>query len=617
MTVVRLITVGLAHYTNRPDWEVHAAADSVRSIESLFAAHGFLAENWTNLANTTSIARQLAAWARREEESGIVYWTGHGEFNGDGYFLALADSEEMTGNDALSDRQVSSALLQLERRWSASLADEWVLLLLDTCGSRGGAWKIWTSFRSPPRNVGVVATTDDGAAYSGAFPAVLAGVLDGFNGNDTDAIPVNELLRRLGAVLGDDKVNGKFEPSAVLPIRRDAPPALQAPVNVYNEVRKVLADAPTEIRDHFYAKARGAELGEAAWNFTGRVEQRRRISAWLRTAPNGMLVVTGSAGCGKSALIGMILASADPKVRAAISATGCAAIPNDLRPDDLVFDAVLHLTGQSVAAAVSNLAAQLDIGSLVEPDALVAAAREAHIARRTVLVDALDEARDPLTIAALLRQLASVAGHRVLVGTRRSLEEDLDRPNMPDSDVLDVLGAAPDQTVTLPFEPEAVRSYIVNRLQAAQLPVSSSRIAAVAKRICDARQPFLFARLAVHELLADPAIAQSDDALDKLLAAGHVGIFERAVDRLAAHAPRTESLLHVLAYARGRGFPRTKGIWEAAAASISMSKINDMSVTEALELAAPYIMCDSEAGQTVFRLAHRAFSDAYRRRDLR
>jgi hypothetical protein len=617
MTALRLITVGLAEYPNRPDWSVRAAADSRTKIASLMAPHGALAEDWTDRATIERIAGQLKDWAKQDEESEIVYWTGHGEFNGDGYFLALADSEELVGNDALSDGQISSALLRLERTRTANASADWVLLILDTCGSRGGAWKIWTSFVYPPRNVGIVATTDDGAAYSGAFPDVLASVLDSFNGNDTDAIPVSELLRRLGALLGADKVNGKFDASAVLPNRPDLLPPVQAPVDVYGEIRDVLAAAPAEIRNHFYAKAQGAEIGEAAWNFTGRVAERRHIAAWLRTAPSDMLVVTGPAGSGKSALLGMVLASADPEVRAALRSAGHAAIPEDLQLGNLVCDAVLHLRGQTIASTVSSLAAKLGVGPVAGPDALVAGAQKQQSSRRTIFADALDEARDPLTIAALLRRLACLAGHRVLVGTRRSLREDLDQPDPPDSDVLDVLGATPDHVITLGREPEAVHSYVVNRLGLAQLPVFSSRIDHVAERISSAQQPFLFARLAVHEIVADPTIAESDDALDQLLATGHGGIFGRAVQRLAARTPDIEALLHVLAYARGSGFPRTHGIWEAAAASIATCPVDDVSVTRALELAAPYIMYDSEGGQAVYRLAHRAFAEWYRRRGPR
>ncbi|MCA2215458.1 hypothetical protein [Jidongwangia harbinensis] len=615
MTDLRLITVGLAEYAHRPDWTVRAAADSRTRMESLLAPHGVPAEDWTDQATTQRIAGQLTSWARRDEESEIVYWTGHGEFTGDGYFLALADSEELVGNDALSDAQLSAALLRLERMRAAGTGTDWVLLILDTCGSLGGAWKIWTSFRYPPRNVGVIATTDDGAAHSGAFPELLADVLTSFNGNDTDAIPVTELLRRLEARLGAGKVNAKFEPTAVLPNRLDDLPPLQAAVDVYAELREVLATAPAELRNHFYAKAQGAEIGEAAWNFTGRLAERRRIAEWLRTAPAGLLVVSGPAGSGKSALLGMMLAAADPQVRAALTVAGHTAIPDDLTPGDLVYDAVLHLTGQTVADTVASLVQRLGLKPAATPDELFDHLYDQQDAPRTVIADALDEARDPYTIAGLLRRLAAVPGHRVLVGTRPSLRDDLDQRGPSASDVLDVLAADPSEIIRLSRDPGAVRGYVRNRL--AELPLAADRVADVAARVAAAAQPFLYARLAVHEIRADPALAESDEALERLLGAGHRGIFGQAVHRLGVHAPDAAALLEALAYARGSGFPRTGGIWEDAARHLRAGSVTDASVTRVLELAAPYIMQDSESGQAVYRLAHRTFTEWYRRREWR
>ncbi|MFI7545690.1 hypothetical protein [Actinoplanes sp. NPDC049599] len=615
MTVVRLITVGLAEYPGQPTWTVPAAADSRRKVESLLGAHGAVTEDWTDRATSDKISKELKEWAKRGQESHIVYWTGHGEFTDDGYFLALADTEELVGNDSLSDGQISAALLRLERARTAAASTDWVLLILDTCGSRGGGWRIWTSFGYPPRNVGVIATTDDGAAYSGAFPDVFEEVLASFNGNDTDAIPVHELVRRLTIPLGVDKINEKFELSAVLPHRSDVLPPVRAAMDVYGEMRAVLANAPAEIRDHFYAKAQGCEIGEAAWNFAGRVVERRRIAEWLRTADGGMLVVTGPAGCGKSALLGMVLASSDPKVRSALHAAGHAPIPEDLRSGDLAFDAILHLSGRTIAETASSVAAQLGLGAVAGHAELLDYARQRQQSRTLVVVDALDEARDPFTIAALLRGLAALPGFGVLLGTRRALGEDLDNNQHMGSEILDHLVLQPNCVLTLGRDPGAVRSYVENRLRFAGLQRTGTYVRNLAERIAVQNQPFLFARLAVHEILADPAIGESDALLDRLLGDGHGRIFAHAVRRLSACAPDVEALMHVLAYARGSGFPRTFGVWAAAAASIGTAPVDDAGVGRALRLAAPYIMQDSENGQAVYRLAHRTFAEWYHRRD--
>ena len=279
---------------------------------------------------------------------------------------------------------------------------------------------------------------------------------------------------------------------------------------------------------------------------------------------------------------------------------------------------MIHLSGQTIHDTVSSLAAGLDLEAVDGPDSLIDRDRDQQRARTTVLVDALDESRDPLTIAGLLRRFAALPGHRVLIGTRQSLHEDPDHPIPPDSTVLDVLGAEPDHVIKLGRDPDAVREYVIARLDSADPDdLSVDRVRAVAARIAAFDQPFLFARLAVHEVIAQPDIARSDVLLTDLLHAGHSGIFGRAVARLALQASDVEALLHVLAYARGNGFPRTDGIWEIAATAVTDTPISDASITAALQLAAPYIMQDSEAGQTVYRLAHRTFTEWYRRRDQR
>jgi hypothetical protein len=139
--------------------------------------------------------------------------------------------------------------------------------------------------------------------------------------------------------------------------------------------------------------------------------------------------------------------------------------------------------------------------------------------------------------------------------------------------------------------------------------------ARVAELIAEHDEPFLFARLAVHEIIADPSWATSMDRLTQLLGEKHRGIFGRAVERLAANEPEAEALLHVLTYARGSGFPRTGGIWAMAGSALSDRPFNDNHVAKVLKLAAPYIMHDSEFGQGVYRLAHRTFVEHYLRSD--
>ena len=67
----------------------------------------------------------------------------------------------------------------------------------------------------------------------------------------------------------------------------------------------------------------------------------------------------------------------------------------------------------------------------------------------------------------------------------------------------------------------------------------------------------------------------------------------------------------MLAYARGNGFPRSDGIWATAGSALAGTDVTDVDIARTLELAAPYIMEDTEFGQAVYRLAHRTFAEHY------
>ena len=86
-------------------------------------------------------------------------------------------------------------------------------------------------------------------------------------------------------------------------------------------------------------KAQGAELGELSWYFEGRRAESARIAGWLRDGASGLLVVTGDAGSGKSALLGHLVVQSRPQLREVLARHNLAAErPVDERPPDEVFD---------------------------------------------------------------------------------------------------------------------------------------------------------------------------------------------------------------------------------------------------------------------------------------
>ena len=134
----------------------------------------------------------------------------------------------------------------------------------------------------------------------------------------------------------------------------------------------------------------------------------------------------------------------------------------------------------------------------------------------------------------------------------------------------------------------------------------------MAEQVTASAQTFLYVRLAVEELSADPTWLTGGKDLRQLLKPQHTSLFERAITRLRTNEPPTEHLLHALAYVKGNGFPRTGKVWEVAGSAIAGEPLTDRDVARALDTAAAYIVQDAEFGDEVYRLGHRTFVEFYR-----
>ena len=194
MSRIRLITVGLSDYTKMAGWKIEEAASSRAAIELALRRHGIEVEDWTPQATTMGIGRRLECWAKRADESQIVYWVGHGEYSDHGYHLALADSyNPLQEENSLPGARLQTNLRNRIARRADESGDGWVLLILDTCGSFEGSWAIYRKFDPRPVNVGVIGTSLGGgcrchsrscticAAFGastvirvGCFPTVMA-----------------------------------------------------------------------------------------------------------------------------------------------------------------------------------------------------------------------------------------------------------------------------------------------------------------------------------------------------------------------------------------------------------------------------------------------------------
>lgn len=618
-----LVTIGIAAYPNLTGTEVSEATEGCRDVAKTLAANGVSVYDWSAYAATKeTIEPRLAEWCQKRGTGSILYWCGHAEQTEDGYRVILGNAAPPMLLHVLRDDDFAQ-YLQFKSTLDYEHPGDWVLLILDTCASGLGAWRIYkklaTSGRLPPRNVGVIGTSNGAApTQAGQFPKLLAEKIIGFTTND-EHISVRELVRRLEdtyEATGDDAPHiwSHFAQDARIPHPHGGA-VVQATQDSYTELERVLREASPEVRNHFYAAAQGTDTGQLAWHFRGRNTERGQIVAWLKSVDAGMLILTGLAGSGKSAVLGMILAASDPQILEALRDLGYPPMMPSLRPPPGTFTAVAHLSGRTIRDVTSHLATQLGHPQTADPEQLIQAIDIAGPI--TILADALDEARDPYPIANLLRRLASLDRVKVVVGTRQSLHEDPDHPKPRDRALLDALGAPrgpSEDVVKLERDQTAIRYYVSDRLNQGlptEMPDRNATIDRLSTAIAGVDQPFLFARLAVHEVIADPQWQDPAVDLMDLLSHGHTGIFDRAVDRIRTEKPPVEALLHSLAYAQGNGYSRTDGIWAIAATALLNEDVTDEDISQALKLAAPYIMLDSEFGSSTYRLAHRTYAERY------
>lgn len=183
-----------------------------------------------------------------------------------------------------------------------------------------------------------------------------------------------------------------------------------------------------EARRHWLPRARGVTVdSERGYRFRGRTAALRRLVEWLdRPRPDGQpLVVTGSPGVGKSAVLGRVVTTADREIN--------ESLPAD---DDAVRATVgsvacaVHAKGKSALEVAAEIARAAGVALPVTAADLAPAVRQrlaGREARFNVIIDALDEAADPDQARLLIRDVilplargCAAAGVQVIVGTRRA-----------------------------------------------------------------------------------------------------------------------------------------------------------------------------------------------------
>ena len=186
--------------------------------------------------------------------------------------------------------------------------------------------------------------------------------------------------------------------------------------------------ADPEGRRHWRPRARGVSVdSEQGWRFRGRHAALAAIVEWLRrpVPDRRVLVIVGSPGVGKSAVLGRIVTTADRAIAAQLPEGD-----NAVRAPEGAVACAVHAKGKNALDVAIEIARAASIALPRRVDDLVPAVRDvleqrdAH--RFNLVIDALDEAITPAgargIIAGIVLPLVETCadvGAQVVVGTRR------------------------------------------------------------------------------------------------------------------------------------------------------------------------------------------------------
>src|SRR5215470_9363209 len=387
----------------------------------------------------------------------------------------------------------------------------------------------------------------------------------------------------------------------------------------------------TESVRHWRPRARGARIdSERGYRFHGRRVALTRIAGWLdrREPDRRVLVVTGSPGAGKSAVLSRIVTTADAAIRALLPANDQAILASIGS-----VSCAVHAKAKTALEVAEEIARAASARLPDDPDDLAPAIREALDERGgrrfNVIIDALDEAASPAQARAIIDRVAlplaetcSDAGAQVVVGTRRrddggnlldriggALEAiDLDDPGYFAEEDLAAYALACQQ---LAGDERPGNPYLDDTIAR---PVASA-IAAMADR------NFLIAGLIARsrglhdEEPADPGQLAFSATVDSALAA----YLERLSPVAGVPADRA---LTALAFAEAPGLPAR--LWQLAIEAIDGTRVSAEDLTRFARSSAANFLVETGGetgagdhgarGAIVYRLFHQGLNDALLRK---
>lgn len=568
-------------------------------------------------------------------DAAVVFVTTHGWIADDEHWLAFEQTDRAKREKtALRTRALVGVLRDSGIRH--------LLLVIDACyaGQIAGAIaafdkdlpKEWLVLPGATKN-----QKSEVGALSGAITKLLAelAMREGEKYGRERYIKVEDFIeglekalspRQLVRPLSGNQVSG---PHVCLP-NPHYQPSVTAPTSA---TRRDLALLQTDVDAHWGPRSRGIpNAKETGWLFSGRDALMRRLIDFTQGQP-GVLLVTGGAGSGKSAVLARLVTLSDPTFRATYP-TQVATIPPDLLPPEDAVDVAVLATGKNALEILTQVCGA--VGATDTPAATLEAAKKEWTAlivdrtqRLTIVVDALDEATNPGEV--VQQALLPLVGEhhklpvRLLVGVRSaggtahsaSPREGLNRQLI---ERLQTTLAADPETDRVPVDeapwwvPDDLERYVTSVLLLTEHspydghPEAAESVATVLAAA--AGTSFLVARMAASALASrTDMVDPNDPAWRHAVSNGVLGVFRDDLLRTLPAAYDRERAVHLLravAFAYGRGLPWAH-LWPLVANAVAdePGRYGDTDIAWLLSTRlGGYLVTDREDGVTVYRLFH-------------
>jgi WD40 repeat protein/energy-coupling factor transporter ATP-binding protein EcfA2 len=449
-----------------------------------------------------------------------------------------------------------------------------ILFLLDVCYAgmavdaqaaleRTGNDRVWV----------LAASSAISPAYDARFTRAVSAVLVRMQNGDKELEARTDqqffLLNLFAAEVAETVRNNGPEPQSVvgtrMPVNFD-----YADLPFFPNPRMTLAKAPDEI-DIGLPILRGFDRREAGHfvraagctgtrsDFAGRATQLRTLGEWASRGTQLLMIVTGRAGSGKSALLGALVGLTHPE----LSQHTRPLLAHVARGVRVVRDlAAVHARHRDVRGFVQSLGSQLFAETaLRSPQALLARIR----GRRdpvVVVVDALEEAAEPEAVwAEVLQPLLDSGRCRILVATRRGSATGAQLIAVPGAMVTDLDETHP-ETLRRDLQTFAETLLLHSEYHGTHTSARGGFSSAVASALTNPETrpgwgEFLIARLYVRHVIDHRLLLDDDAAAADLGAAVPTSFAEVFELDMAVRDDRAVALpvLAVIAHARGYGIP--------------------------------------------------------------